>query len=172
MVIQWVGIDIGSRSVGFAVVEGKGPLFTLLRCEAVALGEKPLSERVALLHAWLTPRLAEWPQAGVALEEPFAGKSIQSALVLGTIKGMVWGILLAQQRPSPQFLPAVAVKKALTGRGHAPKAQVAAMLQHHLRPPYTLPENDHATDAVAIAIAAALSQNSPITRTFKSRAER
>jgi hypothetical protein len=35
-----------------------------------------------------------------------------------------------------------------------------------------LPENPHATDAIGIAIARALLQNSPITRRFTSRADR
>lgn len=170
----WIGIDIGSQEVGLAVVEAKGALqFRLLACEAFSLGRGALEVRLTKLHGWLQQQLEPWaPSAPVYLEEPFVGRSVRSALVLGTVKGLLWGLLLSMGRPGPHTLPAVRIKKALTGRTHADKAQVATMLQHYLEPPFSIPPSEHASDAVAIAIAAACLQNSPITRKLTKRAER
>lgn len=169
-----MGIDIGSQGVGLAVVEAQGgSLFRLLACEALDLGRGPLEARLSKLHQWLQQRLAPWaPSVPVYIEEPFVGRSVRSALVLGTVKGLLWGLLLSMGRAAPLPLPAVHIKKAITGRPHADKAQVAAMLQHYVEPPFGLPPSEHASDAIAIAIAAACLQNSPITRKLTKRAER
>ncbi|MCX7605640.1 MAG: crossover junction endodeoxyribonuclease RuvC [Bacteroidia bacterium] len=173
VVMHWIGIDIGSQAVGWAVVQlMPAGRFFLHSCEAIDLGKAPLENRLSTLHTWLLDHLKNWPTVtSVAIEEPFVGKSIRSALTLGTVKGLVWSLLLSQGKPPPHRLAAVQVKKAITGRPHADKTQVAAMLQHYLVSA-ELPQNPHATDAIAIAIAAALAQNSPISRRLKSRAER
>lgn len=170
----WIGVDIGSQAVGFAVVEGVGPQrFRLLACEAIELGRGTLEARLAKLHPWLRTQIEPWaPATPIYMEEPFVGRSARSALVLGTVKGLLWGLVLSMGRSAPHTLPAVHIKKALTGRAHASKAQVAAMLQHYLVPPFSLPPSEHATDAIAIAIAAAYLQNSPINRRLTRRADK
>lgn len=169
-----MGLDIGSQGVGLAVVEAKGSLrFRLLACEALALGRSPLEARLGKLHEWLQQQVGAWPPSVPAyLEEPFVGRSVRSALVLGTVKGLVWGLFLSLGRAAPLSLSAVHIKKALTGRAHADKTQVAAMLQHYLEPPFSSPPSEHASDAIAIAIAAACLHSSPITRRLTKRAER
>ncbi|GIV23496.1 MAG: hypothetical protein KatS3mg025_1155 [Bacteroidia bacterium] len=169
-----IGIDLGAQEVGFALLKVEGSTtFYLEKAVGLALGSRPLEERLTDLHRWLADQLMATPQESVVwMEEPFVGKSVRSALMLGTAKGLLWGLLLSLGRPAPVALAAVQVKKAVTGRAHASKEQLAAMLQHYLLPPYQLPDNLHITDAIAIAIAGASLQNSPITRRFTSRAER
>lgn len=169
-----IGIDLGVQHVGFALLKAEGSTtFYLEKAVGLALGSRPLEERLMVLHSWLADQLVGTPGESVVwMEEPFVGKSVRSALILGTVKGLLWGLLLSLGRPVPNSLAAVQVKKAVTGRAHASKEQLAAMLPHYLLPPYQLPDNPHVTDAIAIAIAGASLQNSPITRRFTSRAER
>ncbi|RMF48088.1 MAG: crossover junction endodeoxyribonuclease RuvC [Bacteroidetes bacterium] len=167
-----MGLDLGSQEVGLAVVEALEGRFVLRVCLGYRLGRASLPERLAKLHHWLSAQLHAWPAALVAIEDPFVGKNARSALALGTVKGLVWGMLLGLGRPAPLLLAPSQVKKAITGQAHAPKEQVAAMLVHYLGEAPPLPDNTHATDAVAIALAAAFLQNSPIKRTFTNRAER
>ncbi|MCS6790154.1 MAG: crossover junction endodeoxyribonuclease RuvC [Bacteroidia bacterium] len=174
MVKYWIGIDIGSQEVGVACVEAEHRAMRLLRCEPLKLRRTSLEERMQSLYAWLAElfRSYEGKVSQVALEEPFVGKNIRSALLLGTIKGLVWGTLLSQGYPSPLLISPAQVKKAITGNPYASKEQVARMLSHHLGGDVVLPDSEHATDALAIALTAYYYQNSPISRTFSKRAER
>ncbi|MCS7188799.1 MAG: crossover junction endodeoxyribonuclease RuvC [Bacteroidia bacterium] len=174
MSTSWLGLDIGSCGLGFAEVQQELPMkFHLKRTSFIQLRRGEVEERLSKAYTWLREILITCdPAAALYIEEPFVGKSIRSALLLGTVKGLVAGVLLSLDRKFPISLPAVQIKKVLTGNAHASKEQVAAVLHHYLIPPYSLPANEHATDAVAIAIAACLIQSSPITRKLTSRAER
>lgn len=171
--MRWIGIDLGSQALGFAVVEREGEGF-IGRCgEALHLPSRPIEERISEIYAWLRERLTAWlPAQAVAVEEPFLGRNVRSALILGTVKGLLWGILLEKGGSPFLMLSPAEVKRAITGRAHASKEQVAAMLQYHLRWTDNPPTSHHATDAAAIALAAAYAQNSPITRRLTRRAER
>lgn len=174
MVKYWIGIDIGSQEVGLACIAGENQVIRLLLCEPLQLRKASLEERIHRLHEWLAERfqLYEGRVSQVALEEPFVGKNIRSALLLGTIKGLVWGMLLSQGYSAPLLLSPAQVKKAITGNPYASKEQVARMLPHHLGGAVSLPSSEHATDALAIALTAYYYQNSAITRTLSKRAER
>ncbi|GIV24548.1 MAG: hypothetical protein KatS3mg026_0240 [Bacteroidia bacterium] len=167
-----MGLDLGSQEAGLAVVEPGEGCFVLRACLSFRPGRASMPERLEKLYHWLSVQLQDWPAALVAMEDPFVGRNPRSALALGALKGLVWGTLLAMGRPAPLLLAPAQVKKAITGRAHAPKEQVAAMLRHYFGQEVSLPDNHHATDAVAIALAAAFLQNSPIKRTFTNRAER
>lgn len=167
-----MGLDLGSQEAGLAVVEPGERRFVLRVCLSFRPGRASMPERLERLYHWLSAQLQAWPAALVAMEDPFVGKNARSALALGTVKGLVWGTLLALGRPAPLLLAPARVKKAITGQAHASKEQVAAMLVHYFDQNPALPDNNHVTDAVAIALAAAFFQNSPIRRTFTRRAER
>lgn len=171
--MRWIGIDLGSQAIGFAVVEREEQGFVGRHSEALILPSRPIEERLREIYSWLRERLGEWlPAQAVAIEEPFLGRNVSSALILGTMKGLLWGLLLERGEGSLLTLSPAEVKRTITGRAHASKEQVATMLQYHLRWEGELPTSDHATDAIAIALAAAYNQNSPITRRLTKRAER
>ncbi|MCX7651529.1 MAG: crossover junction endodeoxyribonuclease RuvC [Bacteroidia bacterium] len=170
---RWIGVDLGSQAVGFGVVEQKEGGYVLASCEALHLPPKALRERLSIIHAWLKAKIqSHLPAECIAMEAPFVGKNARSALTLGLVQGLLWGILLENGQTEVFVLSPAEIKRAITGRPHAPKAQVAAMLPHHLKLYEPLPNSDHATDAAAIALAAAYLQNSAITRRLTKRAER
>ena len=174
--MRWVGVDLGLQTAAIAVVTGSpsGP-WALESVKVLNLPAGTVAERLEVYRLWLKEQITTLLRsdvAGVFAETPFAGKNIRSALLLGTLQGVTWALLQESGTPSLQMLASTDIKKALTGRGSATKAQVAAWLAHYLLPETPLPKNHHATDAIAIAIAGALTQNSPITRTFTSRADR
>lgn len=170
--MRWIGIDPGSQAVGLAVIEEASRHYRLLRSEALYLPAKPLTERLPLIYTWVREQVqGVIPAKGAAIEAPFVGRSVRSALTLGIVQGLIWGVLIEQGIPLITLSPAE-IKRAITGRAHASKEQVAATLRHHLTDEPRLPDSDHATDAIAIALAAAYHQNSPITRRLTRRAER
>ncbi len=174
--MRWVGIDLGLQTAALAVVTGSpSESWELESVETLNLPAGTIEERLEVYRLWLkeqiTRRLAPG-LAGIFAEMPFVGKNIRSALLLGALQGVTWALLRESGTPSLQMLAPTDIKKALTGRGSATKAQIAAWIAHYLPPGTPLPKNHHATDAIAIAIAGALTQNSPIIRTFTSRADR
>ncbi|MCS7153686.1 MAG: crossover junction endodeoxyribonuclease RuvC, partial [Bacteroidia bacterium] len=169
---HYIGIDLGSQALGIATIRPTLSGYELILCEAFHLPPVPLPERLSLIHHWLTDYLNQAASPSVvAIESPFVGRNVRSALTLGIVQGLLWGILIERGLSLYTLSPAE-VKRALTGRAHASKEQVAAMLQHHLSFACPLPDSEHATDAAAIALAAAYYQNSPITRRLTKRAER
>ncbi|MCS7163261.1 MAG: crossover junction endodeoxyribonuclease RuvC [Bacteroidia bacterium] len=170
----WLGIDPGAQAVGLALVEGSHAPFRLLKAETLSLTQsRALDERLHTLYAGLEAFLASFSSAvQPAMEAPFLGHNPRSALILGAFQGAIWGFLCLRGYPPPIRLAPARIKKAITGRAHADKTQVAAMLSYYLKGTLPPPSSNHATDAIAIALAAAFLQNSPITRRFTSRAER
>ena len=172
----WVGIDLGLQTTAIAFLRGSANApWVLEGVEILSFPPGSVEERLDQYRTWLKLQISKASPheiEGVFTEEPFVGKNVRSALLLGTLQGVTWALLKEAGWPSLQLLAPVHVKKALTGRGSASKAQLAAWLSHYLAPHTPLPQNHHATDAIAIAVAGALSQNSAITRTFTSRAER
>lgn len=170
---RYIGIDLGSQEVGFALIQKERNGYTLLVCEALHLSRRGLSTRLATIHAWLKDRIESyWPVSTVAIEAPFVGKNVRSALTLGVMQGILWGIILERGENILMLLSPAEIKRAITGRGHATKEQVAEMLKYQLHTALPFPESEHATDAAAIALTAAYYQNSAMTRRLSKRADR
>lgn len=172
----WAGIDLGLQTAAVAFLRGGTTAPWILESvDILSFPPGSIDERLDRYRTWLKMQMGKVDShevEGVFIEKPFVGKNSRSALLLGTLQGVTWALLKEADWPALELLEPVRVKKALTGRGSASKAQVAAWLPHYLAPHTPLPPSHHATDAIAIAIAGALSQNSAITRTFTSRAER
>ncbi len=172
----WAGIDLGLKAAAMALIRGSASApWTLEWVEVLSFSNSSVEERLDTYRLWLKAQIARTSGEliqGVFAEAPFVGKNVRSALLLGKLEGITWALLRETDWPPLQRIAPTHIKKALTGRGSASKPQLAAWLPHYLSPGTALPTNPHATDAIAIAIAGALSQNSAITRKFTSRAER
>jgi crossover junction endodeoxyribonuclease RuvC len=149
--VRVLGIDPGTRVVGWGVVDAEGG-----RLRAVAFGAlkapagEPIEVRLRVLHDGVRALLAEHRPGAVALEEAFFGKGARAALALGEGRGAVLVAAALAGVPVRQYPPAT-VKKAVTGRGAAAKDQVAAMVRVILGLAET-PKPPDATDALAAAI--------------------
>lgn len=145
------GIDPGSRYTGWAVVEADGSRVRMVDCGVIAAGERsPLEARLETIFADLDRLLARHaPDAGY-LESIFHHKSARSALVLGHARGVALLALGRAGLPVREISPAE-VKKAVTGRGRADKAQVQSMVRVLLGLPEVAQAD--ASDALAVAFA-------------------
>ena len=153
MIRRALGVDPGSAVTGYGVVEG--PLGTpgrLIECGVVRPPRTAdLPERLQTLYDGMREDLANHRPDVVAVESIFYAKNVRTSLVMSHARGV---ILLAAAHagiPITEFAPA-AVKKAVVGRGHATKPQVARMVQQLLRLRCP-PQPADAADGVAIALA-------------------
>jgi crossover junction endodeoxyribonuclease RuvC len=151
-----LGIDPGSRVLGYAAIDVGArthPLGGLGYVECgviVAARREPMEARLAELARGLREVIEELSPDVVAAEDVFAAANFRSALALGHARGMVLAVAGLADLRVYSYPPAV-IKQAVTGRGRAPKEQVALMVRTlvGLR---RLPRPD-AADALAVAVA-------------------
>jgi crossover junction endodeoxyribonuclease RuvC len=96
----------------------------------------------------------------VAFESPFFGENVQSMLKLGRAQGVAMAAALTRGLPVYEYAPR-RIKLAITGRGGASKAQVAALLKTMLQVEYNIERLD-ATDGLAVALCHHFVSSSPI----------
>ncbi len=146
-----LGIDPGTASTGYGVVESSGSRLRALEEGVIATrAGVPLERRLQEIHARVGELLDAHHPASIAIEELFFGANARTAFAVGQARGVV--LLAAGQRgvPSRSYTPQQ-VKGAVCGSGRAGKEQVSRMVARLLglsAPPAT----DHASDALAVAI--------------------
>jgi crossover junction endodeoxyribonuclease RuvC len=147
-----LGIDPGSRVLGWGAVLWRGPQKIALR-EFGAIRVTPGlagGERLLEIRARISEVFARVAPDAVAIEKVFYGRNFQSALTIGEARGVC--VLAASEAGYPLFSYAAAeIKAAVTGNGRAHKSQVAAMVARILglaKPPAPA----DAADALACAL--------------------
>lgn len=151
------GIDPGLRITGFAAVDlADGNLEpTLAEGGIIRLDAKQsLEDRLAQLHRELCDLLDDMKPDQIAVEKLFAHyKHPRTAILMGHARGVI--LLAARQRQIPvDHLPSTAVKRAITGYGHASKEQMQLAVQSQCQLA-ELPEPADLADAIGIALTCA-----------------
>ena len=146
-----LGIDPGTASTGYGVVDSRGSELTAL-CGGVI--HTPASERLerrlgAILDE-VDALLDEHAPDAVAVEEIFFGRNVRTAFAVGQARGVVLGAAGRRGIACFAYTPQ-AVKLSVCGAGGADKQQVQRMVGVllGLEAP---PEPDHTADALAVAI--------------------
>jgi crossover junction endodeoxyribonuclease RuvC len=150
-----LGIDPGSRVCGYGAIDVEGPVLRYVECGVLTAPEDhPAEARLGEIARGLGEVLDELRPDAAAVEDVFARINLRSALALAQARGMALAVIGLRGLAVASY-PAPLVKKMITGRGRADKAQVGHMVAAlvGLR---TLPRAD-ASDALAIAIAHARS---------------
>jgi len=146
-----LGIDPGSRRLGWGIVDAEGS-----RMQHVAHGviappaSLALPVRLAAIFEELEELIARWRPTASAIEQVFSARGPRSALILGHARGAA---LIALQRGGleiGEYAPAE-IKLSVAGHGRASKQQLAAMVARLLGVDLAGVADD-ATDALAIAI--------------------
>ena len=149
--LRTLGIDPGTASTGFGVVESAGQRLTAL-CGGVISTPSglPLEQRLAAIVARLGELLEDQRPDALAIEEVYFGRNARSAFAVGQARGAVLAAAGGRDVPCFSYTPQ-AVKLAVCGSGAAGKEQVQRMVGALLALPAP-PESDHAADALALAI--------------------
>lgn len=147
-----VGIDPGSRFMGYGVVEhGRGRAchvgHGVIRTDA----EAPLESRLGELFSSLQQVFTLYRPEAVAVEGVFTFRNARSALILGHARGVA--LLAATQAGLAvhEYAPA-RVKRAVGAGGGVGKEAVARMVALQLGLPELVEERADASDALAVAL--------------------
>jgi crossover junction endodeoxyribonuclease RuvC len=146
-----LGIDPGTASTGFGVVESTGSRLRAVEHGVIATSPGvPLERRLADIHAQVGALLDRYGADALAIEELYFGANVRTAFAVGQARGVV--LLAAGQRgvPSRSYTPQQ-VKSAVCGQGRAAKDQVGRMVARLLGLAAE-PKPDHAADALAVAV--------------------
>ena len=146
-----LGIDPGTAHTGFGVVVSRGQQLAALDGGVIGTGpDEALERRLARIHARVCDLIARYEPAALAVEDLFFGQNARTAFAVGQARGAV--LLSAGMAGIPCFsYTPQAVKQAVCGSGGADKGQVQRMVGALLSLPEP-PADDHAADALAVAI--------------------
>lgn len=146
-----LGIDPGSRSTGYGLIETDGSQHKAVLFGAIhTQTRQPFQERLLKIYTDLSGILRREKADIMAIEEVFHAANVQTALKLGHARGVAL-LVAAQQGLAVYEYSPLEIKSAVVGYGRAEKAQVQSMVRLLLNLP-EIPAPDHAADALAVAI--------------------
>jgi crossover junction endodeoxyribonuclease RuvC len=146
-----LGIDPGTRVTGWGVVtlhhgEPRG-----VACDVIAPDRRaPIEHRLREIFEALRAIIARYDPSAVAIEAPFVGDNVRSAMAVGEARTVAMLAAALADVPVHHYPPAT-VKQVVAGYGRGDKAQVREMLRLQLGIE-RLPDDLNATDALAVAL--------------------
>lgn len=153
-----LGIDPGSRSTGFGVIDTDGQRSERVASGCIRVGAEPWPERLGSIYDRVAQICAEHRPHELAVEQLIFARDPTAALKIGQARGAILCAGLKAGLKVHEYSPK-SVKLAVVGTGGAEKSQV----QHMVRLLLALseaPAEDEA-DALAIAICHAHSMGIP-----------
>lgn len=150
-----LGIDPGTRVTGWGLValvsgEPEGRESGVIAPKA----SWPLEQRLLHIFSELRDIITVHDPDQVAVEEPFVGESVRSAMAVGEARTVA--ILAGTLAGLPiSHYPPARVKQTVAGNGRGDKEQVREMLRLHLGL-QSAPDDLNASDALAVALCHAL----------------
>ncbi|MEJ7847334.1 MAG: crossover junction endodeoxyribonuclease RuvC [Pyrinomonadaceae bacterium] len=146
-----LGIDPGSETLGWGVVEGSGLKYSLVDFGTVKSKPREVfSKRLLKAYEGVAEIIEKFQPDVVSIEEAFYSINVNVAMKLGQVRGVI--LLLAEQKgiKIAEYAPRL-IKQTVVGYGNAEKQQVGEMVRVLLRLK-TVPNPHDAADALAIAI--------------------
>ncbi len=144
-----LGIDPGSRTTGYGVIEMSGNKALHIASGALHLGAEALPQRLDEIFSAITQVAAEYQPETMAIERVFMHRNADSALKLGQARGAAICAATSSGLPVNEYSPRE-IKQAVVGKGSAAKEQVQHMVRALLGLRET-PQSD-AADALAVAL--------------------
>lgn len=146
-----LGIDPGSETLGWGVVEGGGLKYSLVDFGTVKSSPREkFSKRLLKAYTGVSEVIQKFQPDVISIEEAFYAVNVNVALKLGQVRGAmlllgeISGLEIAEYSPR-------LIKQTVVGYGNAEKHQVQEMVRVLLRL-QKAPEPHDAADALAIAI--------------------
>ena len=145
-----LGIDPGSRNMGYCIIKNSGVNNTLIEAGLVKIKTKILQEQIIEMIEALDLILNSHKIDHVAIEDIFFAFNPKTVIKLAQFRGALSLKILQEVGYFYEYTP-LQVKKALTGNGKAAKEQVAFMVKRILNIKREIEPLD-ITDAMAVAI--------------------
>ncbi len=146
-----IGIDPGTATTGFGVVEKQGDRLCFVDCgtfETPAGMDAP--QRLKMIYEDFNTLLDKHRPESVATERLFFTNNVTTGIPVGRALGVILLTLAQRGLPWTEYTP-TQVKSAVVGTGRAAKKQVQFMVTRLLGL-NAVPKPDDAADALAVAI--------------------
>jgi crossover junction endodeoxyribonuclease RuvC len=145
-----LGIDPGVARIGWGIVQKNKSLISVVAYGLIATEKETIKEeRLCILYDSLTSLLLKYKPDIMSVEDLFFSTNAKTAIAVGEARGVILLSAAKQNIPVVSYTP-LAVKRTITGDGHADKKQVEKMVVQilHLK---EIPKPDDTVDAIAIA---------------------
>jgi crossover junction endodeoxyribonuclease RuvC len=149
--LRVLGIDPGSETTGWGVVEGDGRRYRLIEYGTIkAPARERFSLRLLKIGEGLEAVIARLKPDACSIEEAFYATNVKVALKLGQVRGVALLVAERAHLEIHEYSPRL-VKQTVVGYGNAEKHQVQEMVRVLLSQK-SVPEPHDAADALAVAI--------------------
>ena len=146
-----LGIDPGTVTMGYGVVESRDDEIALIDCGALTSPERsPIGERLSYLYNELLEIIQHHQPEAVVVEQPFIAKNVRSALAIGRAQAIALLAATGKGIPTFEYTPAQ-IKQMVANYGASSKEQIQEMVRLQLGLA-EVPQPDDAADALAVAI--------------------
>jgi crossover junction endodeoxyribonuclease RuvC len=146
-----LGIDPGSETLGWGVIEGAGQKYSLISFGTIKSSPRvQFSKRLLKIADGVEKLIAEYQPDMLSLEEAFYAVNVNVALKLGQVRGAVLVVAERAGLEIGEYAPRL-IKQTVVGYGNAEKHQVQEMVRLLLKLKKA-PEPHDAADALAVAI--------------------
>ena len=146
-----LGIDPGTVTMGYGVVESRDDEIALIDCGALTSPERsPIGERLNYLYNELLEIIQQHQPEAVAVEQPFMAKNARSALAIGRAQAVALLAATGKGIPTFEYTPAQ-IKQMVANYGASSKEQIQEMVRLQLGL-VEVPQPNDAADALAVAI--------------------
>ncbi|HJX90121.1 MAG TPA: crossover junction endodeoxyribonuclease RuvC [Pyrinomonadaceae bacterium] len=146
-----LGIDPGSQTTGWGIVEGDGRKYSLVDFGAISASSSlKFPTRLLRMCNGVEEVIAKHQPDACALEDAFLATNVKVTMKLGQVRGVV---LLVAERAAleiHEYSPRL-IKQTVVGYGNAEKHQVQEMVRLLLSLK-SVPSPHDAADALAVAI--------------------
>ena len=143
------GIDPGTTSIGYAIVDGERE--PLLRASGLINIAGRGEGRLLELHQELLSLLKHWKPERVSVEKLYFAKNTKTALAVSEARGVILLTTTLAGCRLYEYTP-LEVKKAVTGDGGADKLQLKKMVQLTLPDSAKMKARDDVFDAIGLAL--------------------
>ena len=145
-----LGIDPGSRTTGYGVIEKEPGRLKFVACGVVkSTPSLSFPERLLEIYDGICEVIVKHEPDEAAIEDVFMSKNAMSALKLGHARGVLILAAIKHHLAVHEYTP-LTVKQSVVGHGGADKRQVQHMIKSLLSLS-GLPGQD-ASDALAVAV--------------------
>ncbi|MFN2493081.1 MAG: crossover junction endodeoxyribonuclease RuvC, partial [Pyrinomonadaceae bacterium] len=124
-----LGIDPGSETTGWGVIEGDGRRYVLVECGTVRAGAgQKFSARLLKIANALDEIIRRLKPQSCALEDGFLATNVRVTLKLGQVRGVAMLVAERADLDIHEYSPRL-VKQTVVGHGNAEKFQVQQMVK-------------------------------------------
>ena len=146
-----LGIDPGTIVLGYGLIESRRDEMSLVHFDTIKCkARSDMSERLLFLYDELTAVVLKYKPDVLAVETPFVGENVKSALAIGKAQAVVLLIAAQNKKPIYEYSPAQ-IKHHVADYGASSKEQMQEMVKMLLDLD-EVPQPNDAADALAVAI--------------------